>query len=86
MKSYKYNDLTITQDELECAAEEYAEMYYYDTKCGGRPQSAMRMFYEEFGECDSFDEYEYLFFEYLTLCEKFKNDPEIIAKYQDDEE
>ena len=85
MKTYQYNNLIIEHDELESSAIKYAELYHYDKRDRVRPQSVVSMFHEEFGECDDPGKYMGLFQIYLTLCEQYKADPEIIAKYQEEE-
>ena len=74
--------LSIDSEELENTAEYFAEMYHYDRKQGCRPSSPMRIFYEDFGENDAPESYLQLFSDYLYLCEKYKNDPELISKYE----
>ena len=82
MKIYQYNMLSIDSEELEHTAEYFAEMYHYDKQQGCRPSSPMRIFYDEFGENDDPEAYLQLFSDYLYLCEKYKNDAELIAKYE----
>jgi len=86
---WKYNNLTITQEELESVAEFYAENYLYDTANGTRPERPLQAFEDDFGSTDDAEAYLDLYAEFFALCEKYKNDPELIAKYtknEDDEE
>jgi hypothetical protein len=83
---WKYNDLTIEDDELKSVALNAAENYYYDMKQGGRPVSPMRTFFDDFGKPDDEPEqYEGLFHTYLTYYAEFLDDPAIQAKYNEDE-
>lgn len=82
MQVYKYNTLSIDSKELESTAEYFADMYHYDKQQGRRPSSPMRIFYEEFGENDNPESYLQLFSDYFYLCEKYKNDDDLIAKYE----
>jgi len=82
MKDFRYNDLTISLDELKSVAENYAEMYYYDTGNGDYPTDPMTMFEDEFGCCDDHERYMNLFAAYITLCETYKNDESIKVKYE----
>jgi hypothetical protein len=87
MKSYKYNRLTITTEELNSCALNYAENYWYDKNSFNRPETEIQCFYADFGECDGdMMDYEGLLQEYFTLCEKYRNDPEIIQKYRENGE
>jgi hypothetical protein len=82
--TWKYNGIEIDMEELDNAALNAAENYLYDKKNFNRPTSAMKAFFEDFGECDDDPiKYEGLFGTYLALYEKYKNDPEIIEKYND---
>jgi len=84
MKSYNYNNLVITREELESCALNYAENYWYDKSNFQRPQSEMQCFYEDFGESDEdMQIYEGLLSEYFAQCEHFKNDSQIREKYFD---
>jgi len=85
-KIWKWNDFEITQSELENTALDSAENYLYDKSNGVRPNGPMSDFYDNFGQTDQ-DEmmYEGLIMEYLNLYERYKNDPEIQAKYAEPE-
>ena len=74
--------LSINSEELENTAVYFAEMYHYDKIQGHKPNSPMFIFYEEFGDNDDPESYLQLFSDYLDLCYKYKNDPELIAKYE----
>ena len=82
MNVYKYNMLSVDSKELENTAIFFAEMYHYDKMNGSRPSSPMRIFYDEFGISDDPESHMHIFEVYLDLCEKYKNDPEIIATYE----
>ena len=85
MKSFDYNGLVITGEELESCALNFAENYWYDKSNFERPQSAIECFYEDFGESDEdMIEHEGLLFLYFGLCEKYRNDPEIKEKYYEE--
>jgi len=86
-QTWKYNDLEITPDELDNVALNAAENYWYDKMNGNRPTSAMREFFDNFGETDQDATiYEDLFQTFLSLYAKHKSDPEIQEKYQERDE
>jgi hypothetical protein len=80
---WKYNNLTITKNDLESTALNWAENYWYNVSNNERPQGKMSAFEDDYGPTDvDFDES--LLTTYLSLCEKYKNDPEIQEKYSDE--
>jgi hypothetical protein len=84
MNTYNYCGLVITSEDLNSCALNYAENYWYDKSNFQRPQSAIQCFYDDFGESDEdMQIFEGLLLEYFTLCERFKNDPQIREKYFD---
>jgi hypothetical protein len=84
--NWTYNGLVINMEDIDNTALNAAENYLYDKKNFNRPTSAMRAFFEDFGECDEPIKYEGLFGTYLCLYEKHLNDPELIEKYNDDDD
>jgi hypothetical protein len=82
MNTYNYCGLEITSEDLQSCALNYAENYWYDKSNFQRPQSAIQCFYDDFGETDEdMEKHICLLTEYLSLCGKYRSDPEIRAKY-----
>jgi transposase-like protein len=83
-KIWQFNDLNISQSELNNTALEAAENWWYDKSVGNRPMSAMSEFESSFGIDDDPHQNEGLFMEYLSLYAGHRNNPEVYSKYIDD--
>jgi hypothetical protein len=84
-KIWQWNDLNISQSELENAAKHAAENYWYD-KNGGRPRSPMSEFYDDFGHDTHTDEKVAMAMEleFKELYYKHRSNPEVYMNYVED--
>jgi hypothetical protein len=84
-KIWQWNDLNITQSELENQAKHAAENYWYD-KLDGNTRSPMSEFYSDFGHDTHTDDAmaEAVIAEYMEVYRKHRSDPEVYMNYIED--
>ncbi|MDR0341478.1 MAG: hypothetical protein LBH55_04380 [Mycoplasmataceae bacterium] len=80
---WDYNGLKVEFTELNNIARLAAENYWYDVQGFTKPESPIKVFYDNYGQSDE-DEtlYEDLLRVWFELYEKHKSDPLIRAKYE----